>query len=72
MSRNPAVEAQPSYGAWKDAAAEELKRLHGIEATAFPKREWTELYVQGLTPEEAAERAEREYRSARPARLKKK
>ena len=71
--RDPTVEAQPPYSSWKDAAAQELKRLHGIEATAIPEREWTKLYVDGLTPEEAAERAEREYRSTRPASwLKKK
>ena len=76
MTRTPrdrTVEAQPSYPSWKDAAAQELKRLHGIEATAIPEREWTKLYVDGLTPEEAAEKAEREYRGTRPASwLKKK
>jgi hypothetical protein len=65
--RNPTVEAQPSYEAWKAVAAEELKRLHGIEATAIAEREWTKLYVRGLAPEEAAERAERESRNTRPA-----
>ena len=43
--RDPSVEAQPSYASWKDAAAQELKPLHGIEATAIPEREWTKFYV---------------------------
>jgi hypothetical protein len=72
-SHDPTLEAQPSYASWKDAAAQELKRLHGIEATAIPEREWIKLYVRGLTPEEAAAQVEREYRSTRPASwLKKK
>ena len=52
--RDPTVEAQPSYACWKDAGAQELKRLHGIEATAIPERQRTKLYVRGLSAEEAA------------------
>jgi hypothetical protein len=65
-------DAQPSYEAWKAVAAKELQRLHGIDATAIAEREWTKLYIRGLAPEEAADRAEREYRNTRPAWLKKK
>ena len=57
MTRTPrdrTVEAQPSYPSWKDAAAQELKRLHGIEATAIPERQRTKLYVRGLSSEKAA------------------
>lgn len=55
-----------SYEAWKDVAAKELQRLHGIEATVISEREWTKLYIRGLALEEAADRAERDYRSTRP------
>jgi hypothetical protein len=34
------------------------------EATAIPEREWIKLYVRGLTPEEAAERAATEYNNS--------
>ena len=34
--RNSTIDAQPSYEAWKGAAGDELKRVHGIEATAIP------------------------------------
>jgi len=53
-SHDPTLEAPPSEGSWKDAAAQELKRLHGIEATAIPERQRTKLYVRGLSAEEAA------------------
>jgi len=55
-----------SYPAWKAAAAKELKDHHGIAATAIPEHDWTRFYVLRLTPSEAPDRAEREYRSRRP------
>jgi hypothetical protein len=45
------------YAAWQAEAAAAL-RQHGGKAGLVPNRVWTRLYVQGLTPEEAAEQAD--------------
>jgi len=60
-------DAQPSYTAWKDAAARELQDRHSITATAIPERVWTNLYVRRFDPPTAADRTEVYYRSIRPA-----
>jgi hypothetical protein len=44
--------------AWRAATEAELKRLHpDIRPSTIPLREWTRLYVRGLTPEAAAQQA---------------
>ena len=44
-----------------------LQRLHAPAATVMPERIWTQLFIRRFDPAEAAELAEREYRSTRPA-----
>src|SRR5215211_436871 len=44
-----------------------LQRRHNLTATTIPEREWSRFYVRCLSPAEAADRAEREYRSTRRA-----
>ena len=55
-------DAQPSYKAWKGEALKVLQRDHNLPPTAISEREWTQLYVHGFTPDQAADRAVREYR----------
>ena len=65
-SRAATRDPEPSYRAWKAAAANALQRRHGLAATAIPEREWSRFYVLCLSAADAADRAEREYRSTRP------
>ena len=45
--------------AWRAAAEAELERLYpGIRAGSIPERIWTNLYVRGLSPHEAAKAAD--------------
>jgi hypothetical protein len=46
-----------SYAEWKDRAEVQLERRHGVKATTIPTRVWTQLYIQGASPQEAAEQA---------------
>ena len=59
----PISVAQPSCPAWKANAAKALHRLHDRAAIVTPERLWTQLYIRRFTPAQAAELAEREYRS---------
>ena len=45
--------------AWRAAAEAELERLYpGVRASSIPERVWTNLYVRGLSAEEAARAAD--------------
>jgi hypothetical protein len=45
--------------AWRAAAEAELERLYpGVRAASIPERIWTNLYVRGLSPHEAAKAAD--------------
>jgi hypothetical protein len=45
--------------AWRREAEAELERLcPGVRATSIPERIWTNLYVRGLSPSEAARAAD--------------
>jgi hypothetical protein len=45
--------------AWRAAAEVELERLYpGVRASSIPERVWTNLYVRGLSPHEAAKAAD--------------
>ena len=45
--------------AWRAAAEAELERLYpGVRAKSIPERIWTNLYVRGLSPHEAAKAAD--------------
>jgi hypothetical protein len=41
-----------------DIVAADLARRHGIAAGRIPAREWRRLYVAGLSPRAAADRAQ--------------
>jgi hypothetical protein len=60
----PRRDVEPSYPAWKVDAVKALQRLNARTAFATPERLWT--HIRRFSPAEAAELAEREYRSTRP------
>jgi hypothetical protein len=75
MSRVPdeaGRESEPSYAAWKADALKALEWLRSPAARVTRDGFWTKLYVQGFRPAEAAELADREYRSSAPAALEEK
>jgi hypothetical protein len=55
------------FESWRAAAAAELGRVHGIDATSVAERVWRNLYVKNYSPRAAADRAEVLYVNALPA-----
>jgi hypothetical protein len=45
------------YAAWKLAAVAELAKGHDIRAAIIPEGLWRHIYIQGRTPQDAADRA---------------
>ena len=60
--------APPStiFADWKDRAEFELERRHGVKASTIPTRVWRRLFIQGRSPQKAAEQAVSAY-DTRPA-----
>jgi hypothetical protein len=48
---------QADYAAWKLAAVAELTNRHEVKAGTIPERVWRQLYIQGRTPQAAADQA---------------
>jgi hypothetical protein len=48
---------QTDYGAWKIEAAADLATRHGVAPGSIPERLWRRLYIEGMTPQEAADKA---------------
>jgi hypothetical protein len=62
MNGRPApTAAEPCFPAWKAEAAAALAKLHERAAVAMRERDWRGHYVRGLSPEQAAEAAARDY-----------
>jgi hypothetical protein len=55
--RQPPRSAMPTYAGWKEAAAVELDRQHGVRAGVIPERLWRRLYIENMPPQEAAKQA---------------
>lgn len=53
----PPTAPQGSYAQWREHAAAVLER-RGISPGVMREREWRRLFIAGVTPEEAAARAE--------------
>jgi hypothetical protein len=66
LPRAPTLGPEPLYAAWKADAVKELQKRQWSAAAATRDSVWTNLYVRGFSPEEAAKVAEREYHSAHP------
>ena len=52
-----------SYRAWKADAVKALAKLHALAVVATRDGCWTKPYVRGLSPDDAAAQAAREYDS---------
>jgi hypothetical protein len=56
-----------TFADWRARVATALERTHGISAGTIPAPVWKHAYVQGLTPEDAAEQAAVSAYNVRPA-----
>jgi len=63
----PPTAPQGSYAEWRGRAAVVLER-RGISAGVMREREWRRLFIAGVTPETAADRAETENHNRRDLR----
>jgi hypothetical protein len=52
-----ATNAPTNFVTWKARAAAELKRQHRVNPGIIPARMWKHLYIQGKTPQKAADLA---------------
>jgi putative SOS response-associated peptidase YedK len=57
----PAADEPPSFTVWKAEAVKALQQLHERAAVMMRERDWRNLYVRGLSPDEAASHAARDY-----------
>jgi hypothetical protein len=55
------------YRAGRTALPPSWSVVHGVKASTTPERVWKKLYVQNMTPQEAAEQAAVSAYNARPA-----
>lgn len=61
----PPTATQGAYAEWRKRAAAVLERK-GISPGVMREREWRNLFIAGITPELAADRAETEAHNMRP------
>jgi hypothetical protein len=59
--------APTNFVTWKARAAAELKRQHSVNPGIIPARMWKHLYIQGKTPQKAADQAAMSAYNARSA-----
>ena len=62
----PASGADVPFPAWKIAAVKALAQVNGRAILTTRDGFWTRLYVRGLSPQQAAEMAAREYDATHP------
>jgi hypothetical protein len=48
---------EAAYAAWKLAAVADLTSRHDVKAGTIPERLWKKLYIEGRSPQGAADRA---------------
>jgi hypothetical protein len=48
---------QADYAAWKLAAVANLTNRHDVKAGTIPERLWRHMYIQGRSPQKAADQA---------------
>jgi hypothetical protein len=67
LKAKPAAEAVPAtdvpFPVWKAEALLELAKVHQHAVMTTHSYFWTQLYIRGFSPEQAAERAAREYKA---------
>jgi hypothetical protein len=57
MGSPVAKPAPADFVTWKARAAADLKRQHNVNPSIIPARMWKHLYIQGKTPQKAADEA---------------
>jgi hypothetical protein len=57
MGSPVAKPAPADFVTWKARAAADLKRQHNVNPGIIPARMWKHLYIQGKTPQKAADQA---------------
>jgi hypothetical protein len=55
------------YAAWKAEAVADLANRHDVRPGIIPERLWRRLYIQGMTPHDAADQAAVSAYNKRPA-----
>jgi hypothetical protein len=58
---------QADFKAWLADAVAALQREHNINPAIIPRLAWQLLYIQGRSPQEAADRAAASAHNVRPA-----
>jgi len=66
VSRPATLNPEPSYRDWRVTAVKALQKLNPLALAATREGLLTRCYVQGLSPQHAAELAAREYDSTHP------
>jgi hypothetical protein len=59
--RQPAPAADVSFPVWKAEAVKALAKVHERAAMMMRERDWRNLYVRGLSLDDAAKHAARDY-----------
>jgi hypothetical protein len=57
MPLKPPAPSEPAYRRWKAHAAALLER-QGLSLGVMLERDWRQMYMRGVTPEDAADRAQ--------------
>jgi hypothetical protein len=57
MPLKPPAPSEPAYRRWKARAAALLER-QGLSLGVMLERDWRQMYMRGVTPEDAADRAQ--------------
>jgi hypothetical protein len=66
-SRADRAAEHADFKTWLSEAVAELQRKHNINPAIIPARVWRHLYIQGRSPQNAADQAAVSAWSARPA-----
>jgi hypothetical protein len=64
--KGASAEPSPTYAEWRARAAALLERQSLLPGVTR-ERDWRRLYLRGVTPEDAADRAQVAYYNTRPA-----
>jgi hypothetical protein len=65
-SKGSSAEPTAIYAEWKARCVALLER-QGILSDVLRERQWRQLFIRGVTPEQAVERAQVHYNNTRPA-----
>jgi hypothetical protein len=70
-SVNDRAAERADYAAWKIMAGADLLQRHDVKPGIIPERLWRKFYIQGLSPQKAADQAAAMSAAARLRKLRK-